>query len=102
MGLVVRLARWGIRTLTGQTMVAPLSGQRCIRREILQKCGGFADGWGVEVALTIRAIRAGYRVKEIPTRMSHRVTGRSWKDIRHRAAQFIAVARILTRLWYAR
>ena len=95
MGFVVRLARSGIRWMTGKTMDAPLSGQRCIRTETLIASGGFASGWGVEVALTIRALRAGYRVTEIPTHMSHRVTGRSWKDVLHRASQLLAVARIL-------
>lgn len=98
MGLVVRLARTGIRLLTGKTVAAPLSGQRAIRLETLLQCGGFADGWGVEVALTVRVLRAGYRVEEVSTSMAHRVTGRSWADIRHRAAQFIAVARVLFHL----
>ncbi len=94
-GLVVRLSRWGIRRLTGQTMLAPLSGQRAVRRRILEETGGFAAGWGVEVALTIRALQNGYRVLELPTQMSHRVTGRSPAAIWHRAQQFMAALRVL-------
>lgn len=100
-GLVVRLARWGIRRLTGRTMEAPLSGQRALRSEVALNAGGFARGWGVEVALTVFALRAGFRVLEIPTNMTHRVTGRSLAAIRHRAAQFFSVARTLLRLWRA-
>ncbi len=99
MGLVVKLSRWGIRRLTGRTMQAPLSGQRAIRREVIVNGGGFASGWGVEVALTVRALQQGYRVQEVPTQMSHRVTGRTWGAILHRAKQFLAAAGILFRLW---
>ncbi|MCS6777659.1 MAG: glycosyltransferase family 2 protein [Chloroherpetonaceae bacterium] len=98
MGLVVRLARWGIRALTGHCMQAPLSGQRAVRREVVEACGGFATGWGVEVALTVRALRLGYRVQEVPTRMSHRVTGRDLAAVCHRGKQFISVARTLYHL----
>lgn len=97
-GAVVRLARWGIRTLTGRTMRAPLSGQRAVRREVLDRCGGFAAGWGVEIALTVRAARAGFSIREVQTEMDHRVTGRSATAMRHRAAQFLAAARILIQL----
>lgn len=101
MGLVVRLSRWGIYKLTGRVMAAPLSGQRALRRDVIADCGGFADGWGVEVALTVGALRRGLRVLETPTQMTHRVTGRSPTAIAHRAAQFFAAARALWNLWRA-
>jgi glycosyltransferase involved in cell wall biosynthesis len=96
-GFVVRLARWGIRRATGQTMAAPLSGQRALRREVWQKAGGADPGFGAEVGLTIDALCAGFSVVEVPTTMTHRVTGRDWAAIRHRARQFFAVARALWR-----
>lgn len=95
MGLAVRLASWGIQKLTGRVMRAPLSGQRAFRRTLLEKCGGFASGWGVEVGLTVRALQAGFRLLEVPTSMTHRVTGRSLKGIVHRASQFFSIARTL-------
>ena len=98
-GLVVRLARWGIHGLTGRVMLAPLSGQRAIRREVLEGSGAFADGWGVEIALTVRALWHGYRLQEVPTEMDHRVTGRDAASILHRAAQFRAVLAVLIRLF---
>lgn len=93
-GFVVRRAREGIKRLTGQEVQAPLSGQRALRREVLESCG-FAEGWGMEAALTVRALRAGYRVLEVPTQMTHRVTGRDWASRWHRFKQYLAVGRAL-------
>ena len=76
-------------------MADPLSGQRALRREVWERIGGFEPGFGAEVALTIDAIRAGFRVVEVPTTMTHRVTGRDWAAKRHRARQLMAVARAL-------
>jgi len=97
-GLVVRVSRNGISRLTGRVMQAPLSGQRAITRALLTATEGFAEGWGVEVALTVRALWANLRVVEIPTSMSHRVTGRSREAISHRAAQLVAALRTLNNL----
>ncbi len=95
-GFVVRLARWGIERRTGQTFQQPLSGQRAVRREVLEALGGtFAPGFGVEVDLTVRAIRAGFRVLEVETQFCHKVTGSDWASIRHRTKQFRDVARIV-------
>ena len=94
-GLVVRLSRWGIRRLTGRAPAAPLSGQRCITRAAFAAARPLAPGFGVETALTIDVLRAGFRVVEIPTRMHHRVTGNDWPSRRHRARQLLHVARAL-------
>ena len=96
-GFVVQRAREGIKRLTGQLLQAPLSGQRAMRREVLERCG-FAVGWGMEVALTVRALRAGYRTLEIPTQMTHRVTGRDWASRLHRLKQYLSVGRVLRML----
>jgi glycosyltransferase involved in cell wall biosynthesis len=97
-GLVVGTARAGISELTGRTMQAPLSGQRAVSRRLLDEIGGFAEGWGVEVALTVKALWLDFAVIEIPTEMTHRVTGRSLAAIRHRAAQYLAARRVLIEL----
>ncbi len=95
-GLVVRLARWGIHRHTGQTFAQPLSGQRALRRAVLDALGGkFAPGFGVEVDLTIRAVQAGFRVQEVETHFRHHVTGGDWASLRHRARQFRDVARVV-------
>ena len=97
-GLAVKLARWGIFKLTGRIMQAPLSGQRAFKRPLLMKTGGFASGWGVEVSLTVRTLKAGYRLLEVPTTMSHRVTGKTFDGVRHRAFQFLGILQTLVKL----
>lgn len=97
-GMVVGRARTMIREFTGREMQAPLSGQRAVMREVIERCGGFAEGWGVEVALTVRALWKNYRVLEIPTEMTHRVTGRDMKGIWHRFQQYRSVGRVLRAL----
>ena len=99
LGFVVRLARWGIRRLTGRELRAPLSGQRALRASVLDATGGVAAGWGVEIALTVRALWAGLRVEEVATEMDHRVTGRSIRGFVHRGRQFWAALLVLIQLW---
>lgn len=100
MGLAKGLAHHGIRLLTGFETAAPLSGQRAIRREILQRMGKLDKGFGVEVGLTVDALRAGYRVKEIPVSFSHRETGNDWPGYCHRGKEFVAISRTLCRKWW--
>ena len=97
-GLVVRLARWGIARKTGTQFRQPLSGQRALRRDVIEAIGGqFQAGFGVEIALTVAVIAKGFRVIEVDTAFRHRVTGNDWPDIAHRAQQFVDVARAIMR-----
>ena len=86
-GLVKGLSRSAIRALTGFDPAEPLSGQRAVRREVLEACRPLADGFGVETAMTIDAVRLGFRVGEVPVDMTHRATGRSLTGFLHRARQ---------------
>lgn len=86
-GLVVGLAREGIKRLTGFDAAAPLSGQRCLTREAAEAVR-YAARFGVEVGLTIDLLRAGYRVAEVPADLRHRVTGEDWRSQVHRARQY--------------
>jgi glycosyltransferase involved in cell wall biosynthesis len=99
MGIVVRTARAGIQRLTGRVMQAPLSGQRAFRRELWERLPAPAAGFGLETALTIDALRAGARVVEVETGMTHRVTGNSLADRLHRLRQLVAVLRALCSRW---
>ncbi len=95
-GLVMRLARWGIRRFGGPfDATAPLSGQRALTAEAVRAAVPFASGYGVEVALTVRVLRAGLRVAEVDTTMSHAATGRDLAGFVHRGRQFAHVARAL-------
>lgn len=87
LGFVVRLARWGVRAATRQTVTTPLSGQRCLAAAAFVAALPLAPGFGVEIALTIDVLRAGYRVREVPTAMTHRVTGNDAASRLHRARQ---------------
>lgn len=97
-GLVKGLARFGIRALSGYEPTAPLSGQRGLTRAAWRAATPFADGYGVEVGLTVRAARAGMRIVEIPTSMGHAATGKDLSGFAHRGRQFVHVAGALIRL----
>jgi glycosyltransferase involved in cell wall biosynthesis len=100
MGLAKGLAYHGIRYLTGFETDAPLSGQRALRRELLHRLGSLDGGFGVEVGMTVDALRAGYRVMEIPVSFQHRETGNNWSGYRHRGKEFVAIGRTLCRKWW--
>ncbi len=86
-GLVAKFARWVLRRRTGRRFRAPLSGQRAIRWKAIQQLDALAEGFGVEVGLTIDLMHRGARVQEVDVRMTHRYTGRSWQGFLHRARQ---------------
>lgn len=101
-GLVKGLARRGIYRLSGYKTEAPLSGQRAVRADRLRELGGFARGFGVEVALTIDAVRHGLRIVELDVPITHRETGRDWHGCVHRGRQFVAVGLTLLTRWKER
>lgn len=95
-GAVKKLASYTIEKYTNTIVSAPLSGQRAIRRELLEDIGGFADGYGIETDLTISAILKGYRILEVPiSELNHRLTGRNIQGFRHRAKQFIDILKTI-------
>ena len=101
-GLVEGLAGWGIERLTGRKMERPLSGQRAVRAEVVRAVGGFAPRFGAEAAFTIDAVRAGYRVVEVPCEIRHARTGRDPAGFAHRARQGMDVALRLAERWRRR
>lgn len=91
--LVKRFAAGVIRRLTGFRSEEPLSGQRALTREVLEAVRPLAPGFAVEVAMTIDAVRAGFRVVEVPVDMEHDPTGRDLAGFVHRGRQGLAVLR---------
>jgi glycosyltransferase involved in cell wall biosynthesis len=87
-GFVVNLSRSGIERATGWTPTQPLSGMRCLTRDAFEAAKPLARGWGVETGLTIDLLRAGFRVREVPCALHHRVTGKDWHAQLHRARQY--------------
>ncbi len=96
-GWVTGLAKKGIRWYTGLEVSSPLSGQRVMRRAVVEKIVAFESGFGVEVGLTIDVFRHGFRVKEVPVQMTHAETGRDLAGFLHRGQQFLDVALVLAK-----
>jgi glycosyltransferase involved in cell wall biosynthesis len=92
-GLTVGYARRAVRRLAGAQIDAPLSGQRAMRVSTLRSLLPFADGWGLELGMTIDAVRAGYRIREIELPLTHRATGLTPAGFLHRARQFRDIRR---------
>lgn len=92
-GLAREFARWAIRRRCGLLMRAPISGQRALSARTLCDVLPFAHGYGMELGMTIDAVRAGHRVAEVELELSHRVTGRTPAGFAHRARQLVDFAR---------
>jgi hypothetical protein len=96
-GLVKRMARWGLRTKGAASVREPLCGQRAVAWDALGFLTPFAPGFGVEVQMTLDAVAAGLAVVEITLPLTHAVTGKGVAGSLHRAAQAMAVARVIAR-----
>ncbi len=94
-GFVKGLARNGIKLFSGYEMVSPLSGQRAMKRAVLEAMLPFSRGFGVEVGATLRAAMKGYSLMEVPVQMTHAETGRNLRGFIHRGAQFVDIAAVL-------
>jgi glycosyltransferase involved in cell wall biosynthesis len=92
-GFTLGYGRRAVARLCGAKLEAPLSGQRAMRVSTLRELIPFADGWGLEVGMTIDAIRAGLRIEEIELPLSHRATGRTPGGFLHRARQLRDIRR---------
>jgi glycosyltransferase involved in cell wall biosynthesis len=96
-GVALGFARWAIRRRCGLETNAPISGQRAMRTEVLRVVLPFARGYGIEVGMTIDAVRAGYRLREYELDLSHRATGRSPAGFIHRGQQLADFTRAYLR-----
>jgi hypothetical protein len=85
--LVKRLGTSVIRAQCGFRAGEPLSGQRALTGEVMSAVRPLAPGFGMEVAMTVDAVRAGFRVHEVPVAMTHAPTGRDLAGFAHRARQ---------------
>jgi glycosyltransferase involved in cell wall biosynthesis len=97
-GIALGFARWAIRGRSGFEAQAPISGQRAMRGEVLRATMPFAAGYGMEIGMTVDAVRAGYRVREIELDLGHRATGRTLAGFVHRGRQL----RDFARVWWVR
>ena len=86
-GVALRFARWAIERRCGYRAGAPISGQRAMGREVLEAALPLAPGYGMEIGMTIDAVRAGHRVREVELDLEHRATGKSLGGFVHRGRQ---------------
>jgi glycosyltransferase involved in cell wall biosynthesis len=98
-GVARGFARWAIERLCGLETEAPISGQRALRAEALRATLPFAKGYGMEIGMTVDAVRCGYRLREYELDLEHRATGRNMRGFLHRAGQLRDFLRVfLSRL----
>jgi glycosyltransferase involved in cell wall biosynthesis len=97
-GWALGFARWAIRARCGYEAGAPISGQRALRAELLPAVVPFAPRFGMEIGMTIDAVRAGFRVSEVELPLAHRATGRTLRGFLHRGHQLLDFAAV----WWAR
>jgi glycosyltransferase involved in cell wall biosynthesis len=94
LGLAVGFARWAIRRRCGFDATAPISGQRALRADTLTEVLPFAHGFGMEMGMTIDAVRAGHRVVEVELDLRHRATRRTPAGFLHRGRQLADFVRV--------
>ncbi len=98
-GIVKQFAKIGIKRLTGKELSEPLSGQRCLRKELTYKIKEYNVGFGFEVALTLDVLRAGYTISEVELPFRHRELGRTWRGFYHRGREMWHILRTFWVKW---
>jgi glycosyltransferase involved in cell wall biosynthesis len=94
LGLALGFARWAIHRRCGLLTTAPISGQRALRRGALEDVLPFAHGFGMEIGMTIDAVRGGHRLIEVELDLAHRATGRTLAGFAHRGRQLVDFMRV--------
>jgi dolichol-phosphate mannosyltransferase len=78
--LISRGGSWYARLVLRVDVYDLTGGFKCFRREVLERldlASVHAEGYGFQIELTYRTIRAGYRVSEIPIVFRERQAGQS-------------------------
>jgi glucosyl-3-phosphoglycerate synthase len=88
-GIAKRVARALVRARSGFEAREPLSGQRILSSAAREACFPLTAGFGCEVRMTIDAVRAGLRVREVELPLRHRPTGRDAGGFLHRGRQLL-------------
>lgn len=101
-GFVKRLAKKGVYFYTKKEIDTSLSGQRVYKKKVIESIEYIPNDYGIEVAMTIQALNAGYIFKEIPVNMTHRYSERSLKGFKHRGKQFFHILKTLIIMFFRR
>src|SRR5206468_11629496 len=83
--LLSRGGSWYARRILGIPVRDLTGGFKCFRRRVLEKLdldSVHADGYGFQIELTYRTIKAGFRVLEIPIVFRDRRVGESKMNMR--------------------
>jgi glycosyltransferase involved in cell wall biosynthesis len=94
LGLALAFARWAIRRRCGLQTRAPISGQRALSARALADVLPLANGFGMEIGMTIDAVRAGHQLVEIELDLEHRASGRTPRGFLHRGRQLVDFVRV--------
>jgi len=93
LGIAREFARWAIRRRCGTETRAPISGQRALTTAALRDVLPLAGGFGMEVGMTIDAVRRGHSLVEVDLDLEHRQTGRDLAGFSHRGRQLLDILR---------
>jgi glycosyltransferase involved in cell wall biosynthesis len=93
-GAALGFARWAIERRCDFRAGAPISGQRALRARLLRRLLPLAPGYGIEIGMTIDAVRAGAGVRELELDLEHRATGPNAAGFVHRARQLRDFVRV--------
>jgi glycosyltransferase involved in cell wall biosynthesis len=93
-GLALGFAHWAIEKRCGLDTTAPISGQRGLSYDALKVVTPFHAGFGMEIGMTVDAVRAGYTVKEVELDLAHRATGKTLAGFMHRGRQLKDFVRV--------
>lgn len=93
-GIALRFSRWAVERRTGVRLEAPISGQRAMRADTLQRLLPFAPGFGMETGMDIDAARSGLRIAELELELEHRATVRDARGFVHRGRQLLDFLRV--------
>lgn len=83
--LISYFGNWYARQVTGLTISDSTGGFRCMRRELLERCGyerSRADGYAFQIEMNYRFRKVGARIKELPFFFLDRTRGTSKLDVR--------------------
>jgi glycosyltransferase involved in cell wall biosynthesis len=93
-GLGPAFARWAVRRRCGLGTSAPGSTQRALTLGTLRDVLPFADGYGMEIGMTIDATRAGRRLVEIELDLEPPAAGRDGAGLLRRGRQLVDYLRV--------
>jgi glycosyltransferase involved in cell wall biosynthesis len=93
-GLARGFAHAAIRRLCGLDTEAPISGQRALNNKALRATLPFAAGFGMEIGMTVDAVRAGCCLREYELDLEHRASGRDARGFLHRGRQLLDFSRV--------